>query len=222
LSAGRQLVLTDEQLTLLAVAAGAPCFPGARCRDLDAAAWTEVAHSLVARGLIHDGSSAAVHLPDAVLAIALFADRALWITITHPPHSADPAREILWFKEHLRVRQSVTPVGFHTFSTAEIDEVLDEVLAFPTAAAQAHTATGWTLTEDDLARLLAGASRVVSVQATRRVNDDRFEGVGLTLVDSTQHGLLLIDEKAGEAPVAEPVTATAARERVTALAQTVR
>lgn len=54
MNALRQLVLTDEQLTLLAVAAGEPGFPGARALDLDEAGWTEVAHSLVARGLLHD------------------------------------------------------------------------------------------------------------------------------------------------------------------------
>ncbi|MEA2151701.1 MAG: hypothetical protein QOD69_3531 [Solirubrobacteraceae bacterium] len=93
----------------------------------------------------------------------------MWITTTHPPHSAEPAHEILWFKDHLHVRQTVTPAGFHIFSTAEIDEVLAEVLAFPTAATKANTATGWMLTEGGLASLLAGASRLVSVQATRRV-----------------------------------------------------
>jgi hypothetical protein len=44
---------------------------------------------------------------------------------------ADPAHDILWLKGELRIRQTVAPAGFHRFSTATIDELLDETLELP-------------------------------------------------------------------------------------------
>lgn len=111
--------------------------------------------------------------------------------IAAAPEAGGPRREIMWLKDHLSVRHTISSSGFHTFATAEVAELLAEALSFPEAAA-AQAGPQRTLTEDELDELLAGARRIVTVEATRRVGDDRFI-------------------------VAEPVGAGGARERAAAL-----
>jgi hypothetical protein len=215
-----ELVFTDEQLTLLADLAGLPGFPGASRPRLDDAGWTAVAHGLMARGVIHDDDpGGAVRLADAVLGVALHADRWLWITVsdTQDPE-AGSGQEILWFKAGVRVRQTVTCNGFHRFSTATPADLLAEML---TLLADAGTPgrPAPQLTPAELEDAVAGAHRVLRFEACRRAGPTRVTGAELTLVESPEYGLCMLDVDPGGAAALAPLTADEARAQLDALAE---
>jgi hypothetical protein len=210
------LVYTDEQLTLIADLAGEPSFPGARRPELDEAAWTAVAHGLIARGAIHDDDPPTpVRLVDAVLGVALYADRWLWITIDSQEEGAS-GQEILWLSGDARVRQTVTSDGFHRFATATIDELLGEVLNLR-ASAGAPAGPPLTLDEEEFGEFMDAACCVVSIECGRRIGEDSVEAQGLTLVESAEHGLRLLGDLSDGSIVLEAITSGAAGEHVMAL-----
>jgi hypothetical protein len=218
LSAAPQLVFTDEQLTLLALLAGEPGFPATPAPELDAAAWTAVAQGLVARGLIHDDEpSVEVRLADAVLGVALFADRSLSVTSVEPQDEDATRQEILWLKGELAVRQTRSAAGFHHFSTGTISEP-PELPPDLAAAGRSPPAPARPLSEAELADELFSARRVISVEAGRRHSDGAVTGERLTFVESAEHGLLLLGDADDGSAVLEPITPDGARERVASLA----
>lgn len=215
-----ELVFTDEQLTLLAIMAGEPSFPGAPAAQLDEAGWAAVAGSLLARGVLHadDEDDEEVHESDAVLGVALFAPRALWITMNFAPGEGTTRQEILWINGEVAVRHTRTADGFHFFATgdeASVAEFQDGILdALDSTGAQAGERL--TLSEEDLddaldvldeegveaavrrcpaaagyVEALDDARCVMSIECSHRIGEDRIEGDGLTLVDSRAHGLWL-------------------------------
>jgi hypothetical protein len=213
-----ELVFTDEQLTLLADLAGLPGFPGASRPRLDAAGWAAVAQGLIARGVIHDDDpGGAVPLADAVLGGALYADRWLWITVsdTQDPQ-AGSGQEILWLKDGVRVRQTVTSNGFHRFSTATPRDMLAEVLTLPADSGKPAPSVP-RLTPEELEDAVAGARRVLRLEACRRAGPTRVTGAELTLIESPEHGLCMLDVEAGGAAALTPLTAAEARAQVDAL-----
>lgn len=177
-----ELLLTDEQLTLLARDAGEPAFPGARPRTLDEAGWEAVAHGLAARGI----AGSRRHVAHAVLGVVLAADRSLWMTVAHAPGEGEDRHEILWLLDGLLVRQTVMAGGLHRFHTgsAAAGAVVDAVLG----ASGAAPSEPELVTEAEYAAALEQARRVVRVEGRRRVGRDRFEGEELTLVESPAHG----------------------------------
>jgi hypothetical protein len=216
-----ELVFTDEQLTLLAIMAGEPAFPGAPAVQLDEAGWAAVAGSLLARGVLHaeDDDDEEVHDSDAVLGVALFAPRALWITMHFAPGEGTTRQEILWVSGEVAVRHTRTADGFHFFATGEEASVA----AFRDGILDALDSTGAqpgeprTLGEEELddaidvlddegvdaavtrcpaaagyLEALDDARCVMSIECSHRIGEDRVEGDGLTLVDSRRHGLWLV------------------------------
>jgi hypothetical protein len=254
-AAEQELVFSDEQLALLATLAGLPGFPAAVTPELDEAGWEAVAGGLLARGVLRDEDDYGdeVHDSDAVFGVVLSAPRSLWITIDYAPGAGESRQEILWLHGDVVVRQTRTPDGFHLFTTGDRNQLLlfqDSVLAFlddggadppfecrtlpaaeledaldlldeegPGAAAQQYpAAAGYVAAVDD-------ARCIVSVDCSHRIGEDRIEGDGLTLVDSSAHGLWLArDEPWGESPagdrmVVERVAPAAALRHVAALAE---
>ena len=253
-AAEQELVFTDEQLALLATLAGRPSFPAAESSELDAAGWEAVAGGLLARGVLQDEDTYVddVHDSDAVLGVVLLAPRSLWITIDYAPGEGDSREEILWLDGDVVVRQTRTPDGFHLFTTGDSSQLLlfqDIVLAFLDDAASepGEPRTLPAVELEDAVELLyeegadiaarrhpaaAGyvealddARCVISVDCSHRIGEDRIEGDGLTLVESSAHGLWLArDEPWGDEPgadlmVVERVSPPAARRHVAALAE---
>lgn len=209
-----ELLLTGEQLTLLARAAGEPAFPGVRPPALDGAGWEAVANGLRARGIAHDGPAgdSVVH---AILGVVLAAERALWLTIAYAPRAGDDRREILWLTGDLLVRQTTTPEGVHRFRTGDVSAaraVVAAVLGTSAHPAQPEA----TVTAAACAEALSGARRVIGVEVRRRVSEDRFEGEELTLVDSPAHGAWLVRAPGADGP-ARRLGDAAAAALVTAL-----
>ncbi len=239
------LVLTDEELTLLAGMVGAPAFPYARARALDRAARDAVARALAARDVLaRDG--AARPAVDALLGIVLSAGESLRLTIVYAPQEGDSRHEVVWLKSEALVRQTVWPAGIHHFrggSAAALGELLANVLTFPAAAgsepgeprrlarAELDEAVG-LLRSDGVevasVRHPAAAGYVAAVADARRLTavawqqgaEGRIEGEELTLVESRAHGLWLErDEPAGGAVVLRRIDPGTARALVGDLAR---
>jgi hypothetical protein len=219
-----QLTFGDEQLTMLAAMAGEPAFPYARTPQLDDDGWEAVALGLVARGVLRaDRSPAEDQTLDAALGLVLGASSSLRMTLVYAPGAGDSRHEVLWLEGDAAVRQTTTPDGVHRFLTGRretVDELLALLLGFEAAgdsqpgapitlagaayaeavslvhgegaavAAERHPAAA------DFVAALADARRLTDVEARRRDGDDRFEGDGLTLVESAGHGLWLVRHEA--------------------------
>lgn len=199
-----ELVFTGEQLTLLGDLAGQPGFPFAQRPALDEAGWGAVARSLAARGVIHDDDeSSPVRLADAVLGLVLAADRWFAVTVIEGDGDGDEpgiGHDILWLKGDLRVRQTVSPEGFHRFWASELDELLAGVLE---------------LTDAD-----APPQRILRFEAVRKVGDDSVEGAAIVLLRSSEHGLCLVADEPDDPGSLAPISPEDARAEVTALAAT--
>lgn len=248
-----ELVFTDEQLTLLASMAGEPDFPAAIPAQLDEAGWAAVAQGLVARGILHDDDwlDDEPHDSDAILGVALFATRSLWMTLTYAPGDGDTREEILWFAGETFVRQTRTPEGFHVFTAGEcvrvgalldglldvagsqsaapaeqgrlseeaLDDAIDvlDVEGVDAAVGRYPAAAGYLAALDD-------ARCIISVEASLRVDEDRVEGAGITLVNSPRLGLWIArDDSSSDGPpgaelALDQISADAARAHVAALA----
>lgn len=213
-----QLVFTDEQLTLLGDLAGEPGFPAARRPQLDRPAWAAVARGLAARGVIHDDEPGAeIRLADAVLGVALYADRWLWITVNDTQDDTRSGQDILWLAGNVAVRQLATASGFHHFSSGEPGDLLATVAEFA-GAASGQPGAPRTLTEPELERLYADAVRVMTCDCSRRTGEGAVEGQMMTLVQTADDGLCLLDTHEDGALVLEPITPKAACDRVESLA----
>ena len=215
-----ELVFTDEQLTLLAIMAGEPAFPGTPAAQLDEAGWAAVAGSLLARGVLHaeDEDDEQFHDSDAVLGVALFAPRALWITMNFAPGEGATRQEILWVSGAVAVRHTRTADGFNFFATGEEASVAEfqDSLLDALDSTSAESGERRTLSEDELdvaldvldeegveaavercpaaagyITALDDARCVMSIECSHRIGEDRIEGDGLTFVDSRRYGLWL-------------------------------
>jgi hypothetical protein len=216
-----ELVFTDEQLTLLGDLAGEPGFPGARRPPLDRAAWAAVAQGLAARGVIHDDEpGAGIRLTDAALGVALHADRWLWITVHDAQDDTRSGQDILWLAGSVAVRQLVTASGFHHFSAGKPGDLLATVASFFTGAACGQPGAPRPLAEAELEQLYADALHVMTCDCSRRTEEGVVEGQTLTLVETADDGLCLLDTHADGSVVLAPMTPEGARQRVESLAAT--
>lgn len=215
-----ELVFTDEQLVLLADLAGRTGFPGTRRPELDEAAWNAVAQGLAARGVIHDDDpSAEPRLPDIVLGVVLDADRWLWLTIVDGDEELHSRAEILWLKGELLIRQTAIPAGFHRFSRATVDELLDEALELPPPAG-APAGAPRSLSDDEAEQLLAEARRTTTIECGRRIGGSQIEGEARTFVETRAGELWLLGSDGDGSAMLEPITPDGAREQIGALAAT--
>ena len=219
-----QLAFGDEQLTMLAATAGEPAFPYARVPQLDDDGWEAVARGLVARGVLRaDRSPAEDETLEAVLGLVRGASSSLRMTLVYAPGAGDSRHEVLWLEGDAVVRQTTTPDGVHRFLTGR-RETVEDLLALlldleaardsqpgePVTLAGAAYAEAVSLVHGDegaaaaerhpaaaeFVAALGDARRLTDVEARRRTGDDRFEGDGLTLVESPGHGLWLVRHEA--------------------------
>jgi hypothetical protein len=219
-SAPGELVFTDEQLTLLAQLAGYQTFPGARSPQLEDAGWAAVAQGLAARGVIHDDDETAEpRLADIVLSLVLAADRWLWIRIAGSDEQTAHGDEILWFKEHVRIRQTVAPSGFHRFSAATADELVAGALELLTQDDVARRAPR-ALSGADAERTLEDARRITTVECGRRLDGSTVEAEVLTIATARDGALWLLGADDDGAVTLQPTSHEDARAQVSALAAT--
>lgn len=248
MSDGPQLAFSEAELALLARLAGAAYFPCTRLVELDEAGWEAVARGLLARGVLSPGDPPQVAADvERVLDVVLFAERSLWMTLTHAPGEGEDGGQVLWRSPEGLVRHRPSWEGVHRLAACApeaVDDLLATALDFRAVRGSAEGPSR-TLPGEDFTHALqlnagegapaaadrypAAAGYVDALQDCRRMTHvtsrRRFEDVEpageVTLVESPRHGLWRqSDDHAGAAVVVQRITPEGARDLVSAVVGT--